>query len=86
VPLTSDVQLILDGEQMTRTAKIDLDSLPDSAAKMPAEITGKIFFADGDMFLVENSKKKQAIFNSTQVLYNLQLNSDGTFRATRQSI
>jgi hypothetical protein len=85
VAIQNDVVVILDDEPITRRARLDLDSLSDSAAQMPEEIAGKIFFADGDIFVVENSRVKRAIFNSTQVLYDLQLNADGTFRAQRRN-
>ena len=78
-----DILLIFDRERFWRRAKLDLDSLASSAAEMPDSISGTIIWVDGDMFLIDQSKKKSAIFNPTQVVYDLELSDRGSFKAQR---
>jgi hypothetical protein len=76
-----EILLIFDREHFWRRAKLDLDSLPSSAAEMPESISGTIMWVDGDMFLIDQSKKKRAIFNQTQVVYDFELSDRGSLKA-----
>ena len=53
-----DILLIFDRERFWRRAKLDLDSLASCAAEMPESISGTIIWVDGDMFLIDQSKKR----------------------------
>jgi len=64
---------------------LDLETLPQSASKMPDTINGTVMFQYGDLFIVEQSKVRRAIFNETQVEYDLEPSADNTrFTARRR--
>ena len=63
-------------QTLTRPADVDLDFLPDSFEEMPAVITGRVVWEPEDMGLIELSETKQAVFNTTQVLYDIELKGD----------
>jgi hypothetical protein len=80
------IQLKFQDRTFRRSATIDLDQLPSSAHEMPNVIHGKVIFQNADLFTMERSKIKTAIFNETQVHYKLEISDDdGTFTARRHS-
>lgn len=79
------IQLKFRGRNFRRSARIDLDRLPSSAKEMPDVIQGKVIFQSADLFTMERSKIKKAIFNETRVKYKLEISDDnGTFTARRR--